>query len=587
MPDKEFAPPGGARDGGVAISDEEFDRDRAGVIERLRDAGDLDFGPAVLDKAHIGDIKGSLGTIAMRDRRSRPTWWMKLVTLAAIVGPGVIVMTGDNDAGGVQTYTQAGQQFGSSMLWVMLALFVVLFTAQEMVTRLGAVTGVGHSRLIRERFGRFWNLFSVGDLFILNFLTLLTEFIGVNFGLAYFGVPKQASVPAAAVLLFAFAVTGNFRRWERAMLLLVVASFVFVPCVILAHPTAGPVVRGLVVPGVEGGVSSAAILLIVAIVGTTVAPWQLFFQQSNILDKRITPRWLNYERADTLIGCVITTVAAGGMIVFAAFALNGTKRYGPTATYTDSGWFNNAIHATLGPAVGALAAVMLLVAALLGAGAVSLSTSYAFGDSFDQKHSLHRTPRTAPFFYCVYAGQIILACAVVLAGSSHFLGLLTEYVQVLAGILLPSAVLFLTLLCNDKAVLGPWVNKTWQNALDFTIVGVLIILSLILVVSTLFPAISGVLLAEALFGAGIVTTGVVGAPALIIGRRRRVAAGGQRDRLADVRDLDRATWRMPSLDQLPAPAMSATRRIGLMGLRCYLVAAAVLVAVKVFSALVH
>lgn len=270
-PYEELTPPGRSRDG-AAISDEEFARDRAGVLDRLRAEDNLDFGPAVLDPKHIGDIQGSLGTISMRDRAPRKTWWKRLLTLAAIVGPGIIVMTGDNDAGGIQTYTQAGQHFGTSMLWVMIALFVVLFTSQEMVTRLGAVTGVDHARLIRERFGWFWNLFSVGDLFILNFLTLLTEFIGIKFATAYFGIPKWYGVPAAGVLLFTFAVTGNFRRWERAMLLLVLGTFVFIPCLILAHPTAGPVLHGLV-PGVQGGVSSAAILLIVAIVGTTVAPY--------------------------------------------------------------------------------------------------------------------------------------------------------------------------------------------------------------------------------------------------------------------------------------------------------------------------
>jgi hypothetical protein len=133
---KELAPPGGAADG-LAISEEEFARDPVGVISRLRDASELDFGPAVLDPKHIGDIRGSLGTISMRDRAPRTTWRARPVNLAAIVGPGLIVMTGDNDAGGVQTYTQAGEQYGTSLLWVLAALFVVLFAAQEMVTRLG------------------------------------------------------------------------------------------------------------------------------------------------------------------------------------------------------------------------------------------------------------------------------------------------------------------------------------------------------------------------------------------------------------------------------------------------------------------
>jgi NRAMP (natural resistance-associated macrophage protein)-like metal ion transporter len=578
--------PRGRKDGSLGITDKEWEADRAGVLARLRADGDLDFGPAVLDPAHIGDIKGSLGTVSMTDRKPRRTWWARLLTFAAIMGPGIIVMTGDNDAGGVQTYTEAGQHYGNSMMWVLAALFVVLFVAQEMVTRLGAVTGVGHARLIRERFGLFWNIFSVGDLFILNFLTLLTEFIGVNFALAYFGVSKEYSIPVAAVVLFTFAATGNFRRWERFMLTFVAGSFVFIPCFFLAHPTAGPIVKGFV-PSIQGGITGTAILVIVALVGTTVAPWQLFFQQSNILDKRITPRWLNYERADTLFGCVVTTVAAGAMIAFAAFALNGTRKYGPSANYADSGWFNDAIHSTLGSTAGYLAAIMLLVAAILGAGAVSLSTSYAFGDSFGQKHSLHRTPRTAPVFYLAYGGQIVLASLVVLLGSSALLGTLTEWVQVLAGILLPSAILFLVMLCNDKAILGPWVNRPWQNVIAFTIIGVLIVLSMILVVSTLFASVNGVKLTEIMFAASGAGVLLVGGPIWLWYRRRRIATQGTADRLADIRHLDRKTWRMPPLDQISKPVMSPMRRTSLLILRGYLIASVLLITVKIFSSFIH
>jgi Mn2+/Fe2+ NRAMP family transporter len=487
----------------------------------------------------------------------------------------------------VQTYTQAGQQYGTSMLWILAALFVVLFTAQEMVTRLGAVTGVGHARLIRERFGRFWNVFSVGDLFVLNFLTLLTEFIGVNFALAYFGISKDYSIPVAAALLFTFTATGNFRRWERFMLLFVVGSAVVIPLFFLARPQVGPIVHGTLIPGVQGGITGGAILLILAIVGTTVAPWQLFFQQSNILDKRISPRWLAYERADTFTGVVLTTVFAGMMICVAAFALNGTRQYGPNASYADSGWFNNAIHATLGSTAGAMAAVMLLVAAVLGVGAVSLSTSYAFGDSLGRRHSLHRTIRTAPVFYLAYGAQIAAASLVVLLAGSAVLGTLTQWVQVLAGILLPSAILFLVLLCNDKQILGPWVNKTWQNVVDFTIIGVLIVLSMILVVSTLFKSVNGVILTEVLFAVSAGAVLVIGAPLLLRSRRQRIAAGGRADRLADVRHLDRDTWRMPPLDQLPKPVISPLRTAGLLLLRGYLIASVLLITIKIFSSFIH
>src|SRR6202167_2282364 len=184
---------------------------------------------AVLDSAHIGDIKGALGTIAHHDTAPRTNWWARFRTLLAILGPVLIVMVGDNDAGAFGTYTQAGQNYGTTLLWTMLLLVPVLFVNQEMVMRLGAVTGVGHARLIFERFGKFWGAFSVIDLFLLNFLTIVTEFIGVSLALGYFGVSRYLAVPVAAVALIAMTVTGSFRRWERFMFLFVVTNFLAIP----------------------------------------------------------------------------------------------------------------------------------------------------------------------------------------------------------------------------------------------------------------------------------------------------------------------------------------------------------------------
>jgi len=546
---------------------------------------DMDFSPAVLDPAHIGDIEGALGTVSMLDRAARRSWKHRMLTFAAIMGPGLIVMVGDNDAGGVQTYTQAGQRFGYSLLWVLLLLLPVLLIAQEMVARLGTVTGVGHARLIRERFGKAWAAFAVFDLFLLNFLTLLTEFIGIYFGLGYFGVPKLLSVSVAGVMLFAVAATGRFRWWERFMFAVILGSFVFVPAALLAHPRWGAIGYHFVVPGVAGGMSGSAILLIVALIGTTVAPWQLFFQQSNVLDKRISPRWLNYERLDTFTGGVITTVAAAGMIVFGA-ALYHTRAFGPSANYVDSGWFNHAIAITLGPVAGGIAAVMLVVASLVGAGAVSLSTSYAFGDSFNRHHSLHRTVGTAPLFYGAYGVQILLACLIVALGTNAFLGTATQYVQVLAGILLPSAVLFLVLLCNDTDVLGPWVNGPVINFFAITIVAILIVLSLDLTISTLFPQVNEVILTEVCF-ASAGALAVVLAPTILWAKHRRVARGDAVDERAAVRKLDRKTWRMPRLDQLPKPRQTLLRTVSVYGLRAYVVIAVIIVGVKVFSPFVH
>jgi NRAMP (natural resistance-associated macrophage protein)-like metal ion transporter len=239
---------------------------------------------AHLDTAHVGDIKGAWGTIRLNDHAPSTSLRMRLLTLLVIMGPGIITMVGDNDAGGVATYTQAGQNYGTSLLWTLVLLVAVLIVNQEMVVRLGAVTGVGHARLIFERFGKFWGLFSVGDLFILNFLTIVTAFIGFSMALRFFGVSPYISVPIGVLGLIAITVTGSFRRWERAMWLCVVVSFVALPLALLPHPTLGPIVRGSLIPGVSGGVNASALLVIIAIVGTTVAPWQLFFQQSNVIE---------------------------------------------------------------------------------------------------------------------------------------------------------------------------------------------------------------------------------------------------------------------------------------------------------------
>jgi Mn2+/Fe2+ NRAMP family transporter len=190
---------------------------------------------AVLDEAHVGHIHGALGTILHGDHGPRIGWKHRLQTLLAIVGPGVIVMVGDNDAGAFGTYTQAGQNYGIALLWTLLLLVPVLYVNQEMVLRLGAVTGVGHARLIFERFGKFWGAFSVIDLFLLNALTIVTEFIGIALTLDYLGVSKQLGVALAAVAIMAAVSTGDFRRFERFALALCAGSLLLVPIFLMIH----------------------------------------------------------------------------------------------------------------------------------------------------------------------------------------------------------------------------------------------------------------------------------------------------------------------------------------------------------------
>ncbi len=523
---------------------------------------------AVLDEAHVGDIVGALGSIGQhheggRDLRSRA------LALAAILGPGLIVMVGDNDAGGVATYAQAGQNYGTSLLWVLLLLIPVLIVNQEMVVRLGAVTGVGHARLINERFGRFWGWFSVGDLFLLNFLTIVTEFIGVSLALGYFGVSKYIAVPIAALSLIAITATGSFRLWERFMFVFVFANFLVVPLAILTHPTLGTVAHDFVAPAIRGGANSTSILLIIAIVGTTVAPWQLFFQQSNIIDKRITPRWINYERADTVIGAVVVIVGAAAMICVAAFGLAHTSVFGH---FTDAGATAAALKLHVSSVAGTFFAIVLLNASLIGAAALTLSTSYAIGDVFGTRQSLHRRFSEAKAFYAIFAGLIAAAAAIVLIPGAP-LGVITVAVQALAGVLLPSATVFLLLLCNDREVLGPWVNRTWLNVLASIIVGVLIVLSLILTATTVFPKVDVTVLATYLFGTLLVGLLGIGA-AMALARRQR---GPQP---SPVYTVPREQWTMPPLVFLGRPTWSTSRKATMLLMRVYLVVAVALLLVK-------
>ncbi|HYB35179.1 MAG TPA: NRAMP family divalent metal transporter [Mycobacterium sp.] len=529
---------------------------------------------AVLDSAHIGDIEGALGRISISDTDRPRTLKVRLATMLAIIGPGLIVMVGDNDAGGVATYVQAGQNYGYSLLWVLLLLIPVLIVNQEMVVRLGAVTGVGHARLINERFGRGWGWFSVGDLFMLNFLTLVTEFIGVTLAADYIGVPRYVVVPFAAIALIAIMATGSFRRWERAMFVFIAITLLQIPMLLMSHPHWGHAVKSFVVPGVTGGVTSDAVLLVIAIVGTTVAPWQLFFQQSNVVDKRITPRFIGYERADTTLGAFVVVIGAAALMMTGDWAARATHSRG---SFVDAGVLAHLL-GQYNTTLGSVFAIVLLDASIIGAAAVTLATSYAFGDVFGLKHSLHRGFADAKPFYLSYTGMVVVAAVIVLIPRAP-LGLITTGVQALAGLLLPSATVFLLLLCNDREVLGPWVNRPWLNVVAGFIVGVLLLLSGILMATTVFPDLNiGSIAHDLTVGLAIFVAVAFGVLRWSGRRRPKPPVPEQLSRA--LARADRATWRMPPLTLLEPVTWSVETRLGMLALRGYLVVGAILLAVK-------
>ncbi|RTL85421.1 MAG: divalent metal cation transporter [Hyphomicrobiales bacterium] len=527
---------------------------------------------AVLNEAHGGQIRGAPGTISPEDQGHYGTWKRRWQTLLAILDPGLIVMVGDNDAGAFGTYTQAGQNYGTTLLWTLLLLVPVLYVNQEMVLRLGAVTGVGHARLILERFGKFWGTFSVLDLVLLNALTIVTEFIGVSFALSYLGVSKEFGVAISAAVIMGAVSTGDFRRFERFALALCAGSLLLVPVFLMVHPPLTEIARNmLVVQLPKGAKLNEVMLLIIAIVGTTIAPWQLFFQQSYVIDKRITPRFISYEKIDLWLGIILVLIGATVIVAVTSAAFAGTPEAG---RFVDAGDVATGLDHYAGRLPGALFALALLDASIIGASAVSLSTAYAIGDVLSLNHSLHRKPAEAKGFYGVYFALVAVSAGLVLTPGTP-LGLLTNAVQTLAGVLLPSATVFLLLLCNDKAVLGPWVNTRGMNLFTGAVIAVLVLLSIILTVSVLFPqATDEPVIVSMLISGGVVTV-------LAAFATKALGGGGRRKRKSAVRIHTCESWRMPPLDELPPAKLSVASRAWMAALRIYLVAAVGLVLARI------
>ena len=513
------------------------------------------------------EITGAFGSIGSHDHGARHGARARLLTLLAIIGPGLIVMVGDNDAGGVSTYAQAGQNYGYTLLWTLPLLIPVLIIVQEMVARLGAVTGVGHGRLIRERFGRYWGNVSIYSILMLNFLIIVTEFIGISLSMKYFGVSPYLSVPMAVALLFAVTATGSFRRWERFMMLFVATNVFVIPLLSAARPSVHQVVLHALTPDIRGGASSTAVLLIISIIGTTVAPWQLFFQESNIVDKKITPRWLNYERADTVIGSFIVVIGAAALMASAA---SGLSSHGGTNSFTSALEVARGLNHYVGHGAGVFFAILLLNASIIGAAAVTLASSYAIGDLSSTHQGLNARFSEAKGFYGGFAALLVVAGTVSVIPHAP-LGLITLAVQAICGLMLPSTTIIVLMLCNDRAVMGPWVNPKWLNVVAIVIISVLVVLSIGLMVSTLFTSVNVIALLEGLGGLALVGL-LIGLP---LGLRKMAPPPKF--------DIDKRDWRTPRLTLLTPLPRSRARTILMRGQSVYLFTAGVLLVVRIIQ----
>lgn len=412
----------------------------------------------------------------------RKRWQQSLLTFLMVFGPGLIVMEADNDAGAVSTYVQAGAQYGLHLLWLLLLLLPITYFVQEMVARLGIATGKGHAAMIYERFGKWWGRFSLADLLFVNFLTLITEFAAISLALSAMGVSPYISVPVSAVGLILMVITGSYLRWERTVIVLCLLDLTWFVLAFLIHPNWGDVAYNSVVWHLPPGrITGDLVFLIIAIVGTTIAPWQLFFQQSCVAEKRLRFVDLKWARLDTLFGATFTVLVAGAMMVIGNFGREHRIGFADPAQ----------LAAALIPYGGTFLrnGILLLMvnAAVLGTTAISLASAWAYGEVRGWPHSLHKKFWEAPGFYAVYIGCVAAAAGIVLIPKMP-LQLVIISVQVFAGLILPSAIIFLQLLLNDHALLGDrWINRPWNNWINWLIIAVLFALSLLLAAQVMLP----------------------------------------------------------------------------------------------------
>ena len=412
----------------------------------------------------------------------RRTWQKHLLTFLMVFGPGLIVMEADNDAGAVSTYMQAGGQYGMHLLWTLVVLLPICYFVQEMVARLGIATGKGHAAMIYERFGKWWGRFSLIDLLIVNFLTLVTEFAAISLALSALGVGPWIAVPVSALALILMVVAGSYLRWERIVIALCLLDLTWFGLAYVVHPDWAAVGADTMLPTMpEGGITGSLVFLVIAVVGTTIAPWQLFFQQSCVAEKRLRFADLKWARLDTLIGAVFTVAVAGAMM------LVGNYGYQHHIVFEDPAQLALALGPIAGTFVRNGVLLLMVNAAVLGTTAISLASAWAYGEVKGWEHSLHKKVWEAPGFYATYIVCVAAAAAIVLIPRMP-LQLVIISVQVFAGLILPSAIIFLQLLLNDRELLGErWVNRPWNNAINWTIIVVLFALSLLLAAQVMLP----------------------------------------------------------------------------------------------------
>jgi Mn2+/Fe2+ NRAMP family transporter len=404
--------------------------------------------------------------------------WRNLLIFFALLGPGIITGSVDNDAGGITTYSVAGALYGYKLLWTMIPAFIVLLIIQEMNARMGIVTGKGLADLIRENAGVKVTFFIFIGLLVADLGNTTTEFAGVAGSMMIFGVSKYISVPIALALVWLLVVKGNYKIAERIFLVFSVCLLMYIVSAIMGKPHWGEIATAVTHPHMEFNAPYLAI--VIGIIGTTIAPWMQFYMQSSVIEKGLKMRDYRFTLIDIVIGCLVTVIVAFFIIIACASTLheNGIK----IEEAKDAAM---ALKPLAGSLASSLFALGLFVASIFSATILPLATAFYVCEAFGFEAGIDKKWEEAPEFYVLYTGILILAAGIILIPNAPLIQI-SIWSQVVNGVLLPVVLVCMILLINNRKIMGKHVNKLGTNIIGWSTIAVLVVLSLMLLVIPLF-----------------------------------------------------------------------------------------------------
>jgi NRAMP (natural resistance-associated macrophage protein)-like metal ion transporter len=410
--------------------------------------------------------------------RLRP-YRRRMAVFLAVVGPGLITSNVDNDAGGITTYTVSGAQFGYTMLWSLIPMTIALYVSEEMCARMGVVTGKGLSDLIREEFGFRSTFFVMLAALAVDLGNTVAEFAGVAASMQLFGISKYISVPLAAMAVWILVVRGSARQVEKIFLVACGFYLSYIVSAVLAKPDWLLAAKETVAPTLH--FSSGYLLMLTALIGTTIAPWQFFYLQAGFVEKRVGPREYKHARMDVLVGSISCMVIVFFIIVCCAATLNA---HGLT-NITDAAQAAQALAPLAGKWASGLFAFGLLNASLFAASILPLSTAHVICEGLGFEAGLDNKIKEAPAFYALYTGLIVVGAGIILIPKVPLLKILV-FSQVANGIWLPVVLIFVLMLINRRDLMGKFTNTWVFNVVAWSASIIMIILTIILVYAAIF-----------------------------------------------------------------------------------------------------